>query len=93
MQVPLEQRTARFRCVIALARLGGGSVATFDGVCEGRIEFAPRGQGGFGYDPLFVPAGFDRSFAELGEEEKNRLSHRAAALTKLKRWLAETKAG
>lgn len=92
-QVPEEQRTARFRCVIALARLGGGPVATFDGACEGRIEFTPRGQGGFGYDPLFVPTGYDRSFAELGEEEKNRLSHRASALAKLKRWLMETKAG
>lgn len=97
--VPAERRTARFRCVIAIARLGGNNsgraaaggwtVETFDGVCEGRIEFAPRGQGGFGYDPLFVPAGWDRSFAELDEEEKNRLSHRAAALAKLKSWLAQ----
>jgi XTP/dITP diphosphohydrolase len=97
--VPAERRTARFRCVIAVARLGGNNsgllvsggrtVETFDGVCEGRIEFAPRGQGGFGYDPLFVPAGWDRSFAELGKEEKNRLSHRAAALARLKSRLAQ----
>jgi XTP/dITP diphosphohydrolase len=96
--VPAEQRIARFRCVIALARVrmkttgsfkrAGWDLETFEGACEGRIEFAPRGQGGFGYDPLFVPVGFDRSFAELSEEEKNRLSHRAAALAKLKAWLA-----
>lgn len=86
-EVPADKRTARFRCVIAWAPAGGGPVRTFDGACEGRIEFAPRGQGGFGYDPLFVPAGYERSFAELGEEEKNQLSHRAAALGKLKAWL------
>jgi XTP/dITP diphosphohydrolase len=56
----------------------------FDGACEGRIQFAPRGHGGFGYDPLFVPDGFAQSFAELGEDVKNKLSHRAKALTGLK---------
>jgi XTP/dITP diphosphohydrolase len=56
----------------------------FDGACEGRIEFAPSGQGGFGYDPLFIPAGFEKSFAELGEDVKNQLSHRSKALAKLK---------
>ena len=56
----------------------------FEGVCEGRIGFEPHGRGGFGYDPLFVPNGFDQTFAELGEEVKNRLSHRARALEKLK---------
>jgi XTP/dITP diphosphohydrolase len=56
----------------------------FDGACEGRIEFAPQGKGGFGYDPLFIPNGFEQSFAELGEDVKNRLSHRAKALAKLK---------
>ena len=61
----------------------------FDGICEGRIDFAPRGKGGFGYDPLFIPTGFEQSFAELGEETKNRLSHRAKALEKLKKRFAE----
>jgi XTP/dITP diphosphohydrolase len=56
----------------------------FDGACEGWIEFAPRGQGGFGYDPLFIPSGYELSFAELGEDIKNRLSHRSKALEKLK---------
>lgn len=60
----------------------------FDGACEGRIDFAPRGQGGFGYDPLFIPNGFEQSFAELGEDVKNRLSHRSKALAKLKKRLA-----
>ena len=59
---------------------------TFDGACEGRILLAPSGQGGFGYDPLFVPEGFTQSFAELGEDVKNKLSHRAQALEKLKQF-------
>jgi len=59
---------------------------TFDGVCEGRILFGPRGKNGFGYDPLFVPVGFEQTFAELGDEVKNRLSHRAKALEKLKQF-------
>lgn len=56
----------------------------FDGTCEGKIIREPRGQNGFGYDPLFVPDGFTQSFAELGDDVKNRLSHRARALAKLK---------
>jgi XTP/dITP diphosphohydrolase len=55
----------------------------FDGACEGRIDFTPLGKGGFGYDPLFIPNGFEQSFGELGEEIKNRLSHRSKALEKL----------
>lgn len=58
----------------------------FDGVCEGKIIQTGSGKGGFGYDPLFVPAGFDKTFAELGDEIKNRLSHRAKALAKLKNY-------
>jgi XTP/dITP diphosphohydrolase len=60
---------------------------SFDGVCEGEIIFEPRGQSGFGYDPLFVPEGFRRTFAELGEDVKNKLSHRAKALEKLRIYL------
>jgi XTP/dITP diphosphohydrolase len=62
-------------------------VELFEGVCEGRIIFEAHGQNGFGYDPLFVPDGFEQTFAELGADVKNRLSHRAQALAKLKRSL------
>jgi XTP/dITP diphosphohydrolase len=98
--VPSERRAARFRCVIALAPVSCAvaknaspvcgadeselQMEVFEGSCEGRIIFAPRGAGGFGYDPLFVPVGFEQTFAELGEEAKNRISHRAVALKKLK---------
>ena len=58
----------------------------FDGACEGWIDFAPRGAGGFGYDPLFIPLGREQSFAELGESVKNGLSHRALALARLREW-------
>lgn len=88
--VPPERRTARFRCVIAILETApgmAGEATCFDGACEGRIEAGPRGEGGFGYDPLFVPDGFEESFAELGEGTKNQLSHRARALEKLKPWL------
>lgn len=98
--VPMEKRTGRFHCVVALVPVPEEKIEsaspvcyadeftaqTFDGACEGRIQFAPRGHGGFGYDPLFVPDGFTQSFAELGEDVKNKLSHRAKALEKLKRF-------
>ena len=76
--------TARFRCVLALAQ-HGQVLGTFDGVVEGSIVDSPRGMHGFGYDPIFQPAGFDRTMAELLPEEKNRISHRARAI----RWLRE----
>jgi XTP/dITP diphosphohydrolase len=63
---------------------GAGGDWLFDGACEGRIDFHPRGSGGFGYDPLFLPTGHEVSFAELGEAIKNQISHRAQALEKLK---------
>jgi XTP/dITP diphosphohydrolase len=78
-----DQRTARFICVIAVAA-PTGLVKTVEGVCEGRIETAGRGEGGFGYDPLFVPEGFTKTFAELTEDEKNRISHRGRALQEAK---------
>jgi XTP/dITP diphosphohydrolase len=100
--VPEGKRTARFRCVIALTPVvGDGSASAspvcaadecelrtelFDGACEGRIAFVPSGAKGFGYDPLFLPEGFVQSFAELGEDVKNRISHRARALEKLRAW-------
>ena len=87
--IPSAPRTARFRCVIALAPVRGvDPTLFFEGACEGRIEAAPRGQGGFGYDPLFVPNGFTQSFAELGEETKNRISHRSQALARMREGFA-----
>jgi len=90
--IPPEKRTARFRCVIALIQVHSPqstvhSPQLFDGACEGHMGFAPRGKNGFGYDPLFVPVGFEQTFAELGEDVKNKLSHRAKALEKLKEFL------
>jgi XTP/dITP diphosphohydrolase len=82
----VEDRTARFRCMMVLSR-GTEVLGEFDGSVEGRIVDAARGGGGFGYDPFFVPDGYNRTFAELGAEVKNTLSHRARALDKLIRWL------
>ncbi len=91
---PPDKRLARFRCVIAVAaagqRVGLEPTRCFEGLCEGRILGAPRGMGGFGYDPLFQPLDSNRSFAELAEEEKNRISHRARALAALATWLGCT---
>jgi len=96
-EAPRDRRTARFHCVLALVEAGPQSAIRnpqlFEGTCEGRIGFAPRGQGGFGYDPLFVPDGFELSFAELGEEVKNRLSHRFQALRQLRQWLVVSRGG
>jgi XTP/dITP diphosphohydrolase len=92
--VPEDRRTARFRCVIALVELradGQTSPARFfEGSCEGRMGCKPRGHNGFGYDPLFTPDGFSKTFAELGDDVKNRISHRSRALAELKRGLGTT---
>jgi XTP/dITP diphosphohydrolase len=77
--VPDESRTARFVCQIVMID-GCGQRIDSRGTCEGRILHAPRGEGGFGYDPVFMPQGFDRSMAELSIDEKNRISHRGQAL-------------
>ena len=85
---PEPQRTARFRCVLALARAGEyGQPQLFEGTCEGHIAEAAAGREGFGYDPLFVPENFVETFGTLGAEIKGMLSHRAAALRKMKDWL------
>jgi XTP/dITP diphosphohydrolase len=96
--IPEGRRGARFRCVLVLVPVHPGwddarlaaAAHRFEGTCEGRIATRPAGGGGFGDDPLFLPAGVDLSFAELGEEQKNRLSHRAAAAAALRRWLDGT---
>lgn len=101
---PATERTARFQCVIALTPVLPVNAAPaspicyaqeaelrtelFEGTCEGRISDTPRGQRGFGYDPLFIPDNFTESFAELGDEVKNRISHRAQALQKVREWFA-----
>jgi XTP/dITP diphosphohydrolase len=101
--VPADRRTARFRCVLALTEVAAPGpqnpspvcaankielqTMLFDGTCEGHIGFELLGAGGFGYDPLFVPAGQRLTFAELGDEVKNLTSHRAKALAKLRRHL------
>ena len=103
--VPPDGRTARFRCLIALTPAFEPSDRTaspvcsadeaemqtqlFEGICEGAIAEAPSGSGGFGYDPLFIPNGFQQSFGSLGEAVKNRISHRGRALSKVRQFLAD----
>lgn len=81
-----RNRSARFHCVMVLAR-AGTVLGSFEGRVEGRIIAQCKGQGGFGYDPLFIPEGFDQTFAELPGEVKNALSHRARALAKVREFL------
>lgn len=85
-QVPAGRRDARFVCVISLAHPSQGSVEIRE-TCEGGIAEAPRGDGGFGYDPVFLPLGMDRTMAELTLEEKNAVSHRGKALRRLREML------
>jgi XTP/dITP diphosphohydrolase len=81
-----ESYTARFRCVLALVDpfVKDGEPYLVEGTCEGHITRTPRGSGGFGYDPLFLVDGTGKTMAELGEEEKNRISHRGRAFEKLR---------
>lgn len=83
-----ENRRARFRTVIAL--ILGGREYLFEGIVEGRIDTREAGCGGFGYDPLFIPDGFAKSFAEMSPEEKNAVSHRGRAVRKLADFLHKT---
>ncbi len=80
--VPWPERSARFRCVIALA-LPGGKVELCSGECRGFINLEPKGERGFGYDPLFYLPEFDKTMAELPPEIKNRISHRGQAARKV----------
>lgn len=84
--VPAGRRDARFVCCIALA-FPDGAVRTFFGRAEGRIAFEPRGKKGFGYDPVFIPGGSSRTFAEMTPSEKDALSHRGKALENLAEFL------
>lgn len=87
-EVPWEERTARFRCVIAVAT-PGGQVHTAEGTCEGIIAFAPRGEHGFGYDPVFYLQEYGKTMADLPPETKNKISHRARAAQRAREILEE----
>lgn len=80
-------RRARFVCAIAIADANGEVLNVSEGICEGVITFAPRGESGFGYDPLFIPDGYNETFGELSDDIKNQISHRARALLKLREFL------
>jgi len=84
--IPPEERAAQFVCCLVLA-YPDGRTRTFFGFARGRIAYEPRGKKGFGYDPVFLPEGFDRTFAEMTAEEKDALSHRGKALQKLAEFL------
>ena len=81
-------RRARFVAVVAISRPDGEILNVSEGICEGTITFAPRGTGGFGYDPLFIPDGYDQTFAELPDTIKNQISHRARALMGTREFLS-----
>ncbi|RMF69229.1 MAG: RdgB/HAM1 family non-canonical purine NTP pyrophosphatase [Calditrichaeota bacterium] len=83
--VPREKRQARFRCVVAFC--DESQTRTFEGVCEGEILGRPKGQTGFGYDPVFWVPAYGLTFAEMPVEQKNRISHRGEAFRKLKAFL------
>ncbi|MFO7258748.1 MAG: RdgB/HAM1 family non-canonical purine NTP pyrophosphatase [Bacteroidota bacterium] len=82
----VEDRSARFKCVLAYID-NAGDLHLFEGIVNGTLLTETRGQGGFGYDPLFVPDGHTRTFAEMADEEKNAISHRANALRKFTEFL------
>lgn len=84
----IDDRTARFRTVIAL--IIDGETNYFEGIAEGTITRNPSGADGFGYDPVFLPRGYDKTFAEMSLEDKNKISHRATAVRKLVAFLSET---
>lgn len=84
--VPLPKRNARFVCMIAIA-MSDGKARTVTGICKGKITPEIRGKQGFGYDPVFIPAGFKKTFAEMGLRIKNKISHRAEALIKARKIL------
>jgi len=85
--IPLMSRTAYFRTV-ACYYYAKGKYKLFEGICEGKILFEERGKDGFGYDAVFLPNGYDKTFAEIDTEEKSRISHRAKAFDKFKEYLS-----
>jgi XTP/dITP diphosphohydrolase len=85
--VPAAERSARFVSAVAIATSEGKIIYVSVGRCDGHIDFAPHGSGGFGYDPVFVPSGYDQSFGELKSAIKNQISHRARALSGAREFL------
>ena len=85
----VEDRRARFRTVAALVE-DDGTMRTFEGICSGTITTGPQGDGGFGYDPLFLPDGRDQTFAEMPPETKNQISHRRKALDAVRQFLTNS---
>ena len=85
--VPSKERTARFVCALAIASAEGKIIYAIEATCEGFISERPRGSGGFGYDPAFIPEGFGQTFGELPAEVKNRISHRGRALAAAREFL------
>lgn len=88
-----ENRSARFVCAIAIADSSGKVVNISTGTCDGRIATSPRGKYGFGYDPIFIPDGFELTFAELPAETKNGISHRGRALARAREFLSRLTGG
>lgn len=86
IDIPAEKRTARFVCVLAIVILGEETIFK-TGKCEGRIAFSKSGNNGFGYDPIFIPDGYDKSMAELPSKIKNQISHRSNAIVQLGQWI------
>lgn len=82
-----EKRLARFVCAVALADEKGEIIHAAEGVCDGKIAFAPHGNNGFGYDPVFIPTGFPETFGEMKTGKKRQISHRARATAKIIRFL------
>lgn len=90
--IPDDQRAAHFVCVIVVID-DRGEEHVFEGRCEGRLAREPRGGQGFGYDPLFIPNGYEKTLAELSEAEKNRISHRGRAAEQMFQWIRTPRGG
>ena len=82
-------RGAQFVCSMALCNADGKVLHTTEDICRGKIVFEPKGEGGFGYDPIFVPDGFNATLAEISQDEKNAISHRGKALREMLLWMRQ----
>lgn len=86
-EIPIENRSARFICSMAISEKDGKILHLAEGICEGKIAFQPAGTNGFGYDPIFIPNEFSQSFGELSDEIKHKISHRGQAIAKIIKFL------